>query len=84
MNADVATSDSNNKFTETTEKRKAEEEHQEDPERDDGKWRTDENKRKAGEESEESRLRKDCEVEEIGQDGEQERVRQSSRGRGRG
>ena len=36
-----------------------EEEHTEDPERDDGKWmRTDGNKRKAGEESEESRLRK--------------------------
>ena len=44
---------------ETTKKRKAEEEHPEDPERDDGKWmRTDGNKRKAGEESEESRLRK--------------------------
>ena len=43
---------------ETTKKRKAEEEHPEDPERD-GKWmRTDGNKRKAGEESEESRLRK--------------------------
>ena len=40
-------------------KRKAEEEHPEDPERDDGKWmRTNGNKRKAGEESEESRLRK--------------------------
>ena len=40
-------------------KRKGEEEHKEDPERDDGKWmRTDGNKRKAGEESEESRLRK--------------------------
>ena len=40
-------------------KRKAEEEHPEDPERDDGKWmRNDGNKRKAGEESEESRLRK--------------------------
>ena len=40
-------------------KRKAEEEHQEDPERDDGIWmRTDGNKRKAAEESEESRLRK--------------------------
>ena len=40
-------------------KRKAEEEHPEDPERDDGKWmRTDGNKRKVGEESEESRLRK--------------------------
>ena len=40
-------------------KRKAEEEHPEDPERDDGKWmRTDGNKRKAGEEREESRLRK--------------------------
>ena len=44
---------------EATKKRKAEEEHQEDPERDDGIWmRTDGNKRKAGEESEESRLRK--------------------------
>ena len=44
---------------ETTKKRKAEEEHPEDPERDDGKWMwTDGNKRKAGEESEESRLRK--------------------------
>ena len=40
-------------------KRKAEEEHPEDPERDDGKWmRTVGNKRKAGDESEESRLRK--------------------------
>ena len=44
---------------ETTKKRKAEEEHPEDPERDDGKWmRTDGNKREAGAESEESRLRK--------------------------
>ena len=44
---------------ETLKKRKAEEEHPEDPERDDGKWmRTDGNKRKAGEESEESKLRK--------------------------
>ena len=44
---------------EAIKKRKAEEEHPEDPERDDGKWlRTDENKRKAGEKSEESRLRK--------------------------
>ena len=44
---------------EAIKKRKAEEEHQEDPERDDGKWmRTDGNKRKAGEESEESMLRK--------------------------
>ena len=43
---------------EAIKKRKAEEEHREDPERDDGKWmRTDGNKRKAGEESEESRLR---------------------------
>ena len=39
-------------------KRKAEEEHLEDPERDDGKWmRTHESKRKAGEEGEESKLR---------------------------
>ena len=39
-------------------KRKAEEEHLEDPECDDGKWmRTHESKRKDGEESEESRLR---------------------------
>ena len=37
---------------EATKKRKAEEEHPEDPERDDGKWmRTDGNKRKVGEES---------------------------------
>ena len=37
---------------EANKKRKAEEEHPEDPERDDGKWmRTDGNKRKAGEES---------------------------------
>ena len=44
---------------EAVKKRKAEEEHPEDPERDDGKWlRTDGIKRKAGEESEESRLRK--------------------------
>ena len=44
---------------EATKKRKAEEEHPEDPERDDGKWmRTDGNKRKVGEEREESRLRK--------------------------
>ena len=44
---------------EAVKKRKAEEEHPEDPERDDGKWfRTDGNKSKAGEESEESRLRK--------------------------
>ena len=44
---------------EITQKRKAEEEHPEDPERHDGKWmRTDGSKRKAGEESEESRLRK--------------------------
>ena len=44
---------------ETTKKRKAEEEHPEDPERDDGKrMRTDGKKRKAEEESEESRLRK--------------------------
>ena len=44
---------------ETTKKMKTEEEHPEDPERDDGKWmRTDGNKRKAAEESEESRLRK--------------------------
>ena len=44
---------------ETTKKRKAEEEHPEDPERNDGKWmRTDGNKRMAGEESEKSRLRK--------------------------
>ena len=44
---------------EAIKKRKAEEEHPEDPERDDGKWmRTDGDKRKAGEESEESRLRK--------------------------
>ena len=44
---------------EAIKKRKAQEEHPEDPERDDGKWmRTDGNKRKAGEESEESRLRK--------------------------
>ena len=44
---------------EALKKRKAEEDHPEDPERDDGKWmRTDGNKRKAGEESEESRLRK--------------------------
>ena len=44
---------------EAIKKRKAEEEHPEDPERDDGKWlRADGNKRKAGEESEESRLRK--------------------------
>ena len=44
---------------ETTKKRKAEEEHPEDPVRDDEKWtRTDGNERKAGEESEESRMRK--------------------------
>ena len=44
---------------EAIKKRKADEEHPEDPERDDGKWiRTDGKKRKAGEESEESRLRK--------------------------
>ena len=44
---------------ETTKKRKVEEEHPEDPVRDDGKWmRTDGKKRKAGQESEESRLRK--------------------------
>ena len=44
---------------EAMKKRKAEEEHPEDPERDDGKWmRTDGYKRKAWEESEESRLRK--------------------------
>ena len=44
---------------EALKKRKAEEEHPEDPERDDGKWmRTLGNKRKAAEESEESRLRK--------------------------
>ena len=44
---------------EAVKKRKAEEEHPEDPERDDGKrLRTDGNKRKAGEESEESRMRK--------------------------
>ena len=37
---------------EATKKRKAEEEHPEDPERDDGKWmRTDGNKRKVGDES---------------------------------
>ena len=44
---------------EAIKKRKAEEEHPEDPDRNDGKWmRTNGNKRKAGEESEESRLRK--------------------------
>ena len=44
---------------EATKKRKAEEKHPEDPERDDGKWmRTDGNKRKVGEEREESKLRK--------------------------
>ena len=44
---------------ETIKKRKAEEEHPGDPERDDRKWmRTDGNQRKAEEESEESRLRK--------------------------
>ena len=44
---------------EATKIRKADEEHPEDPMRDDGKWmRTDGNKRKAGEDSEESRLRK--------------------------
>ena len=43
---------------EATKKRKAEVEHPEDRERDDGKWmRIDANKRRAGEESEESRLR---------------------------
>ena len=40
---------------EATKKMKAEEEHAEDPERDDVKWmRTDGNKRKAGEQSEEA------------------------------
>ena len=44
---------------EAMKKRKAKEEHPEDPERDDGKcMRTDGYKRKAGEDSEESRLRK--------------------------
>ena len=44
---------------EVTKKRRAAEEHPEDPERDDGKlMRTAGNKRKAGEKSEESRLRK--------------------------
>ena len=44
---------------EAIKKRKAEEEHPEDRERDDGKWkRTHGSKRKAGEESEVSRLRK--------------------------
>ena len=66
-------------------KRKAEEEHPEDPERDDGKWmRTDGNKRKAAEESEESRLRKTEILEGVGQDGKQEGVRQKAGGRGSG
>ena len=65
-------------------KRKAEEEHPEDPERDDGKWmRTDGNKRKAGERGEQAE--KDCEtLEGIGQDGKQEGVRQNAGGRGSG
>ena len=71
---------------EAIKKRKAEEEHPEDPERDDGKWmRTDGNKRKAAEESEESRAEKDCEIlEGVGQDGKQEGVRQNAGGRGGG
>ena len=70
---------------EAIKKRKAEEEHPEDPERDDGKWmRTNGNKRKAGEESEESRLR-NCEIlEGIGQDGKQGGVRQNAGDRGSG
>ena len=65
---------------EAIKKRKAEEEHPEDPERDDGKWmRTDGNKRKAGEESEESRLRKTVRYfEGIEQDGKQEGVKQNA------
>ena len=71
---------------EAIKKRKAEEEHPEDPERDDGKWmRTDGNKRKAAEESEESRLRKTVRyLKGVGQDGKQEGVRQNARGRGGG
>ena len=59
---------------------KAEEQHPEEPERDDGKrMRNHGNKRKAGEESKESRLKKDSqELEGIRQDGEQEGVREST------
>ena len=65
---------------------KAEEDHSEDPERDDGKWmRADGNKRKAGEESEESRLRKTVRyLKEFLQDGTQEGIRQNTGGRGGG
>ena len=68
---------------EANEKRKAEEEHPEDPERDDGKWmRTDGNRRKAGEERGEQ-TEKDCEVfEGIGQDGKHAGVSQNAGGRG--
>ena len=70
---------------EAIKKRKAEEEHPEDPERDDGKWmRTDGNRMKAGEESEESRLRKTEVFEGIGQDGKHEGVSQNAGGRGGG
>ena len=73
---------------EATKKRTAEEEHPEDPGRDDGKWmRTDGNKRKAGEESEESRLRKTVRyLKELDKMENKKRggVRQSTGGRGGG